>query len=263
MTSSAATPDAPNATTEAASAVTFGGLEGGTWDALLIWALAIAALAAAAVVATTTGSIVTHKRETEAAERSLDRYKTTVDGRIADARTEGLAAGRTAGDALVRAAQANERAAALEKDAAQAREREAQARVEQEKLRASNLSLQQQIARVQGAVASRRLSRDRGAAMIEVLRSVPRPVPVRIQFPGDAEAAQYASDIGHALTDAGAQVTMDGGGMIIPQPYGVIVSGKPQNVVFEALTAAGIDFQARLTDLDVPDIMVGLKPPRM
>ncbi|WP_143074619.1 hypothetical protein [Methylobacterium sp. ap11] len=106
-------PEAESNITNAASIVTLG-LDGSTWDKLMLWALAVAALAAGAVVVTTGGSILTHKREAEAAEHSLERYKETVAGKVAEAHKAGVEAGRAAGGAAVKAAEANERAAKLE-----------------------------------------------------------------------------------------------------------------------------------------------------
>jgi hypothetical protein len=91
------------------------------WSGAMLLSLVLAFLVAGLVAAATGGLIVVQKREAIAAEAELNRYKSTADGKIADARTEGIEAGKKATDAELKAAQANERAAGLEKDAATAR----------------------------------------------------------------------------------------------------------------------------------------------
>jgi hypothetical protein len=81
------------------------GHTGEDWDRWLLISLGLAALAAVAVVGTTAGSIISHKREAERAEADLATYKLTVEGKVADAKREGIEAGKTAGNAMVRAAQ--------------------------------------------------------------------------------------------------------------------------------------------------------------
>lgn len=130
MTSSAMADEAQkttNASDESSSLVL--GLSGSAWDAWLIISVALAALTAAAVGLTTAASIVSHKREAEGAERELAVYKLTVDGKVSDAKREGIEAGKTAGDALLRAAQ-------LEKDASLAQERIAELNKETARLSA-------------------------------------------------------------------------------------------------------------------------------
>jgi len=121
-------------TTTAATATTLLlGHNGGWWDLWMIISVGAVAVAGLSVLIFTAGSVMVHKRETAAAEHALEKYKLEVEGKVADAKAEGLAAGKTAGDANQRAseaderaAKANERAAALEKEAAAANERTAQ-----------------------------------------------------------------------------------------------------------------------------------------
>ena len=90
------------ASASAATSTLFLGQSGEWWDFWLIASLVAAAIVAGAVGITTAGSIISHKREAAAAEESLAAYKLTVDGRVADSKKEGIEAGKTAGDALVR-----------------------------------------------------------------------------------------------------------------------------------------------------------------
>jgi hypothetical protein len=99
----------------AAASTLFLGHNGEWWDFWLIISVIAAAFVATAIGVTTAGSIISHKREARSAEL-------TVDAKVADAKKEGIEAGKTAGDALVKAA-------TLEKEAANIR-------LEAEKLKA-------------------------------------------------------------------------------------------------------------------------------
>lgn len=111
------------ASANAAASTLFLGHDGEWWDFWLISSLVFAAVAAIAIGLTTTGSIVSHKREALASEMSLEAYKLTVDGKVADAKKEGIEAGKTAGDALLRAAELEKQAAGLKATNSNARRR--------------------------------------------------------------------------------------------------------------------------------------------
>jgi len=81
----------------AAASTLFLGHNGEFWDFWLIVSVVFAALAAAAIGVTTTGSIVSHKREAAASEEALGIYKLETEGKISDS--------------TARAAEANARAA--------------------------------------------------------------------------------------------------------------------------------------------------------
>lgn len=102
----------------------------------MLVALGFAAFAAVAVVLTTAAVIIAARRDAAASEAALETYKAGVVGKIADAKREGIKAGKTAGDAEVKAAQANERAAGFEKDAETLRLQVAQAQLALEKFKA-------------------------------------------------------------------------------------------------------------------------------
>jgi hypothetical protein len=119
------------------------GIDGDSWDVVVLWSLGIAALAAAFVVFATVGQVVSHKRETEAATRELAAYKLETEGKVAEAKTEGLNAGKAAGDALVKAGELQVQADALRIELAKANERAsaaseraAQAEIKLEQIRA-------------------------------------------------------------------------------------------------------------------------------
>lgn len=72
----------------AAASTPFLGHDGEWWDFWLIISVAIAASAAIAIGITTTGSIVSHKRETAAAGQELERYKTDASKKTAELNNE-------------------------------------------------------------------------------------------------------------------------------------------------------------------------------
>jgi hypothetical protein len=67
------------------NATLFLGHDGEWWDYLLIVSLILAAAAAIAVGITTAGSIISHKREANAAEGALSRYKLQTEEKISEA----------------------------------------------------------------------------------------------------------------------------------------------------------------------------------
>lgn len=76
----------------AAASTLFLGHNGEWWDFWLIISVIAAALVATAIGVTTAGSIISHKRETAAAEQVLDRYKMETGKQIAEANAAGDAA---------------------------------------------------------------------------------------------------------------------------------------------------------------------------
>jgi hypothetical protein len=116
------------------------GQDGSWWDFWMLISVGAVALAGLSVLIFTAGSVIVHKREAASASAALERYELETAGKVADAKAEGIAAGRAAGDANLQASNANERAsqaderstkanertAALEKEAALANERTAE-----------------------------------------------------------------------------------------------------------------------------------------
>ncbi|HEX4410580.1 MAG TPA: hypothetical protein VH206_17550 [Xanthobacteraceae bacterium] len=102
----------------AAASTLFLGHNGEWWDFWLIVSVVFASLAAIAIGISTTGSIVSHKREAAAAEVALDRFKLITEGKIADANAAGDTAKADAERARAEAAKATEQAAKIEQAAA-------------------------------------------------------------------------------------------------------------------------------------------------
>jgi hypothetical protein len=81
---------------------------------ILVGALLVGVAATYAIVVSGNIKEANLKRELKEKDDALEKYKLTVEGKVADAKSEGIKAGETAGNALVRAAE-------LEKEAAAAR----------------------------------------------------------------------------------------------------------------------------------------------
>lgn len=91
--------------------------------------LVLVAAVAGLVAAVTYAVIEVQKRESRFADIELRQYKLTVAGQVADAKREGIEAGKAAGDAILRAAN-------LEKESEQLKLDVAKAQLELEKYRA-------------------------------------------------------------------------------------------------------------------------------
>jgi hypothetical protein len=116
----------------------------------MIWALAVAGLATIGVAVTTTSVVFLQRRETAEAKRELEEYKLTVEAKVADAKTEGIEAGRTAGNALVRAAGLEKQAEQLRRDTADANARALEAKLELAKFKLDRTLSDDQKSRIIG-----------------------------------------------------------------------------------------------------------------
>jgi hypothetical protein len=85
----------------AAASTLFLGHNGEWWDFWLIVSVVFAALAAIAIGITTTGSIVSHKREASAAEETLERFKIETGSKISDSTARAAEANARALEAQV------------------------------------------------------------------------------------------------------------------------------------------------------------------
>jgi hypothetical protein len=90
------------------------GLSLHAWENVMVLFLGVAAIAAAFVGISTYAVVQLQKQEAADAKKEFDAYKLTVEGQVSDAKKEGIEAGKTAGNAVLRAAE-------LEKEAANAR----------------------------------------------------------------------------------------------------------------------------------------------
>jgi hypothetical protein len=150
------------------------GLSLDNWNNLLVVSLSITGIAASIVAAATWVTISLSKSEAEQAKQELESYKITVEGKVADAKREGIQAGKMAGDAILRAAE-------LEKQAAE--------------LKAANLALEAKI-------QPRRLSSDKAEAIANILSSIPPLAITIVSRMTDIEGKDFADDLALAFNKA-------------------------------------------------------------
>jgi hypothetical protein len=148
-----------------------------SWNNIMLFFLAVAAVAAAVVGFSTYATIQLAKQEAADSKREFDAYKLTVEGKVADAKSAGIKAGETAGNALVRAAE-------LEKEAANAK-------LETEKIKQ--------------VVAWRSILPHEASSLEKVLMAKPGSVNLR-WMDGDPEALFLAIQIAQLLSKAHWQV---------------------------------------------------------
>jgi hypothetical protein len=84
------------------------------WENVMVVALIIAGFFALIAGAATWAVVRLQRAELTESQNELDKYKLTVKGQVADAKKEGLEAGKAAGEANIRASEAKERAAKAE-----------------------------------------------------------------------------------------------------------------------------------------------------
>jgi hypothetical protein len=182
---------------------------------------------------------------------------------------------KTAGEADERASYANERAAQLEKDAADVRaeaektaERTAILETRSEQLRADNIDLQRQLERertdrvkLQNALATPHLTPEEIDRLADFLRG--RIGEVLLQFTSQAESLILAQDIYTALLKANINVQKWSSGVMVPTPYGLIITIPDESFscLIQAFKEIGIEPRARVQAGSKATILVGLKPP--
>src|SRR5450631_1849827 len=155
------------------------GLDLHSWEQWMLLALGLAAFAAVAVVVTTASVVILTRHENAEIKKEYAEYKLTVDGKVADAKKEGIEAGKVAGNALVRAAES-------EKQAAESKERTAKLELELAKIKQPRL-----------------LSEERLRPLAEKLKQF-ASTPFDLAFiPGDPEAAIFGTHIAAMLEMAG------------------------------------------------------------
>ena len=188
------------------------------WNSAQIVFLSIAAAAAILVGVSQFVIIKLQKFAAIGAEGEFKKYKLTVEGQVADAKKEGIEAGKTAGNALVRAAE-------LEKEAANAR-------LETEKIKA--------------VVTWRTISASNTAELERVLAAKPGSVNLRWQD-GDPEALFLAIQISQILGRAKWKIAPGSFKPANSILFGVVVppeSGTDADTLREALAAAHIAYSS-------------------
>jgi hypothetical protein len=218
-----------------------------SWEQLMLVSLGITGVAAVAVFITTASVVALQRQETAQAERDLKEYKLSVEGKVADAKMEGLEVGKIAGDALVRASE-------MEKEAASAK---------------------LQTEQIKQVVAWRVIAPESILKLVKSLRAVPGRVNLRYTS-GDPESLFLAIQISKALTASGWQIAPGSDnsnsltfGINLPDP----ASGE-MIALREAVLDAGISFSTQplpstgssigfniSTFAGAPTLMIGSRSP--
>ena len=218
-----------------------------TWNNVLLAFLAIAAFAAAVVGFSTYATIRLAKEEAAASKAEFEAYKLTVEGKVADAKREGIKAGETAANAQLRAAE-------LEKETASAK---------------------LQTEQIKQVVAWRVLLVETAEELKNVLKINPGRVNLRYTD-GDPESLFFAIQLSKILADSNWQVAPGSEkanaiifGINLPDP-----SSPEMKVLRDAFSAAKIPFSTQPLPNTGPSIgfniaiipgaptlMVGSRPP--
>lgn len=163
------------------------GLSLDAWNNLIVAALALGGLIAVFGGVSTYISFQLQKQEVRDSKEALEGFKRGEDAKVADAKIAGIEAGKAAGGAILKAAEANERAATLEKEAKEAR-------LETEHLKNANLLMQR-------SVGPRQID---GAVFLKALEGTPKPKGVIIVYSDMASDGWYvASQISMLLEEVG------------------------------------------------------------
>jgi hypothetical protein len=183
------------------------------WENAMVLFLIIAGFFGLIAGAATWAVVRLQRIELAQSQKELEEYKLTVEGKVADAKKEGIEAGKTAADALIRAAE-------LEKEAAEAR-------AETERLK--------------GQFAWRELTPDQAKKFTDALN--PLKISV-LWFGSDPEQIEYARMFSDALESAHLLAGSGGGGIINPlPPPGLSVAARNPadgSKILSALSAAGL-----------------------
>jgi hypothetical protein len=218
-----------------------------TWDTIAYWTLVWGAILVGFGVALTAFSSLVTVKTSAIVQREADQ-------KIVEAKARGE-------EAHEQASRADERAAAASAQAEAAR-------LEQEKIRKENLELsislqkeQDERLKLQGKLASRRLSKEQRDAIITSLRAETGSKLIVATKLGDREAGQFADDLISAFKEAEVFVTVNYSSSTSPPFYGVIIKPRDNTYLSRALDAAGVPYSRAAGNLT--SISIGLKPPAL
>jgi hypothetical protein len=226
------------------------GLSLDTWNNIMVASLGIGAGAAFIVVVSTFVIIKLQKLEATDANLAFEQYKLGVAGQVAEAKKEGIEAGKTAGNALLRAAE-------LEKEAAVAR-------LETEKLK--------EIA------AWRSLPIESASELEKILAANPGSVNLRYSD-SDPESLYFAIQISQILTRANWKIAPGALKLANSIVFGITLpdaNGADAETLRKAFSAAKIPYSTNafssgmmlgfaISTIDgAPTLMVGSRmPPKL
>lgn len=226
------------------------GLSLDSWNNVIVAFLSVGAAAAVIVGIATYIAFQLQKQESQDAHDELERYKLGVAAQVADAKREGIEAGKAAGDALLRAA-------ALEKEAAE--------------LKARNLVLEEKI-------QPRRISVQKSKEMSSILSSIKGIAIVVASRLLDPEGKDFGDDLELAFKNAGwptaryVNWTMSNKGVFIAAAAGTVIPDEVSRAIAGALevintkhttmTISGQDLQTASPNFQqgVLYLLVGVKP---
>ena len=223
------------------------GLSLDTWNNVMLVFLGLGALAAVIVVVSTVVIIKLQRLEAADATLAFEQYKLSVAGQVADAKKEGIEAGKTAGNAVLRAAE-------LEREAATAR-------LETEKLKE--------------VIAWRVLSAETASELEKTLAANPGSVNLRYTD-SDPEALYLAIQISQILRKAHWQVASGAIKLSDTIVFGITLpdaSSVDAQKLREAFSAAKISYStvplprvamlgfSMSTIAGAPTLMIGSKHP--
>lgn len=189
-----------------------------SWEHIMLLSLGFTGLAAIAVFISTMSVVTLQRRENANTQHEYKEFKLTVDAKVADAKQEGIVAGKQAGDALLKAAK-------LEKEA--------------QKLKAENLSLQLKI-------QPRRLSGENIAKLKNSLIGLHPSAIAVISRIFDSEGGDFADDLSNAFQSAGWSTvrennwTMPNKGVSIATLEGTPIPSELKDKLLAALHSANV-----------------------
>jgi hypothetical protein len=209
------------------------------WNNILLLSLAAAAMAAVIVGCSTYVIVQLQKHEATDARDAFERYKLSVEGQVAEAKRQGIEAGKSAGDALLRAA-------ALEKQA--------------QELRAANLALQIK-------VQPRRISGDKSVQMAALLsRFETVPIAIVSRF-FDPEGTDFADDLSAVFTKEKWAVvryenwTQSHKGVFIATVEGTELPAEVEKIIAAALDANNTEHRTiTISEADINTVSPSFQP---
>jgi hypothetical protein len=225
----------------------------------MLVSLGVTGLAAIAVFLTTASVVILQRHETAEAKRELEEYKLSADGKVADAKKEGIEAGKVAGNAMVRASELEKEAAVIQSAAATANMLAAQAN--------------ERAAQIQQAAAWRTLGNETTTTVATILARQGGG-EIELSWPAnDPEAIFLGSQIDEVFRNANSiagrniwKLTFQPRVYAHMVPFGIRIIGADPGLVDKlrgSFTGAGIPFSTELvptTINDSPGLTIGGGP---
>lgn len=165
-------------------------------------------------------------------------------------------------------------AALAHADAALAHASAAEASEGMDRLRQNNLKLQRDLDTtkektlgVEASIAPRELTAEQRSDLVESIKTIKKPISIKIVILGDIEANGYGMEMLSSLQEAGAILSIFRIGVMSPPQYGVGLALNPSNEKSQAILAAFRRAHIRVEPQQIDSsqfdaqIVVGLRPP--